>query len=150
MGGGTVVEDIDQYNRVHEMLSVLSGKNNRDMDDVSSMSKRWDSEKVNVDVQNNLLSTATNEQDPSFQIAAIPALATGTTIDLAAINGVIGDINTRIEAINDEDSINRPKLGMIWRFHRNETKVLSTKLAFGLLHKPKWIPLRYAPLDFRT
>ena len=42
MCGGTVVEDIDQYNRVHEMLSVLSGKNNRDMDDVSSMSKRWD------------------------------------------------------------------------------------------------------------
>ena len=26
MCGGTVVEDIDQYNRVHEMLSVLSGK----------------------------------------------------------------------------------------------------------------------------
>ena len=40
MCGGTVVEDIDQYNRVHEMLSVLSGKFNRDMDDVSSVSKR--------------------------------------------------------------------------------------------------------------
>ena len=26
MCGGTVVEDIDPYNRVHEMLSVLSGK----------------------------------------------------------------------------------------------------------------------------
>ena len=25
MCGGTVVEDIDQYNRVHEMLSILSG-----------------------------------------------------------------------------------------------------------------------------
>ena len=35
---------------------------------------------------------------------------------------------------------------MIWRLHGNETKVLSTKLAFGLLHQPKWIPLRYAPL----
>ena len=58
MCGGTVVEDIDQYNRVHEMLSVLSGKNNRDMDDVSSMSKRWDSDEVNDAVRKNLLSAA--------------------------------------------------------------------------------------------
>ena len=28
----------------------------------------------------------------------------------------------------------------------NHTKTLSTKLAFGLLNQPKWIPLRYAPL----
>ena len=42
--GGTVVEDIDQYNRVHEMLSILSGRHNRDMDDASSVPQRWDSE----------------------------------------------------------------------------------------------------------
>ena len=60
MCGGTVVEDIDQYNRVHEMLSVLSGKNNRDMDDVSSMSKRWDSDEVYDAVRKNLLSAANN------------------------------------------------------------------------------------------
>ena len=35
MCGGTVVEDIDQYNRVHEMLSILTGDKARDMDGVS-------------------------------------------------------------------------------------------------------------------
>ena len=54
MCGGTVVEDIDQYNRVHEMLSVLSGTHNRDMDDTSSMSKRWDSEEIYDAVQKKL------------------------------------------------------------------------------------------------
>ena len=73
MCGGTVVEDIDQYNRVHEMLSVLSGTHNRDMDDTSSMSKRWDSEDIYKVVQNNLLSAENNEQDPVFNIAAILA-----------------------------------------------------------------------------
>ena len=146
MCGGTVVEDIDQYNRVHEMLSVLSGKLNRDMDDVSSMSKRWDSDEVYDAVRKNLLSAANNEQDPAFQIGAIPTLATGTAVDLATINTVIGEINTRIEAINDEGEINRRKLRLVTRLHGNESKVLSTKLAFGLLHQPKWIPLRYAPL----
>ena len=146
MCGGTVVEDIDHYNRVHEMLSVLSGKNNRDMDDVSSMSKRWDSDEVYDAVRKNLLSAANNEQDPAFQIATIPALPNGTAVDLAALNAMIAAFNTTIEAINDEGPINRQKLGLVTRLHGNESKVLSTKLAFGLLHQPKWIPLRYAPL----
>ena len=33
-----------------------------------------------------------------------------------------------------------------WKLNGNHSKVVSTKLAFGLLNKPKWIPLRYAPL----
>ena len=33
--GGQIVEDIDQYNRIHEMLGILSSSNNRDMDDIS-------------------------------------------------------------------------------------------------------------------
>ena len=90
MRGGTVVEDIDQYNRVHEMLSVLSGKYNRDMDDVSSMSKRWDSDEVFEAVRHKLLSAANNEQDLAFQIAAVPAFAIGTAIDRAAISTVLG------------------------------------------------------------
>ncbi len=42
MCGGQVVEDIDQYNRVHEMLSILGNRFNRDMDDISSVQGRWD------------------------------------------------------------------------------------------------------------
>ena len=48
--------------------------------------------------------------------------------------------------MNEEGILNLRKLGLINRLHGNESKVLSTKLAFGLLHQPKWIPLRYAPL----
>ena len=95
MCGGTVVEDIDQYNRVHEMLSVLSGTHNRDMDDTSSMSKRWDSEGVYDAVRNNLLSATNNEHDPAFNIGAIPALPSGTTVDLAALNGISTLVNNK-------------------------------------------------------
>ena len=66
---GTIVEDIDQYNRVHEMLSILSGKHNRDMDDVSSVCKRWDSDEVYYAVSNNLLDANLNSEDPTFTIA---------------------------------------------------------------------------------
>ena len=38
------------------------------------------------------------------------------------------------------------RFGQHWAMTSNQTKVMSTKLAFGLLHQPKWIPLRYAPL----
>ena len=44
--GGTVVEDIDQYGRVHEMLSVLNGDKARDMDGVSGVNMRWDSDEL--------------------------------------------------------------------------------------------------------
>ena len=109
MCGGTVVEDIDQYNRVHEMLSVLSGKNNRDMDDVSSVSKRWDCEEIYKAIQDNSLSAENNEQDPVFNIGAIPALPVGTAVDLNALNGIITSVNNKITEINDQGSSNRQK-----------------------------------------
>ena len=75
-----------------------------------------------------LLSAANNEQDPAFQVAAVPTLATTVTaIDRDVVNAVIGEINTTIEAMTDEGEIHRPKLGLITRLHGNETKVLSTK-----------------------
>ena len=75
MCGGTVVEDIDQYNRVHEMLSVLSGKFNRDMDDVSSVSKRWDSDEVYNAISQNLLDATDNANPPDFVVADLAAQA---------------------------------------------------------------------------
>ena len=130
------------------MLSVLSGKNNRDMDDVSSMSKRWDSDEIYKAIQDNLLSAENNELDPIFNIGAIPAttVADGDPVTGAALKTVIDNINNRITSMNEEGLLNLRKLGLINRLHGNESKVLSTKLAFGLLHQPKWIPLRYAPL----
>ena len=46
MCGGTVVEDIDQYNRIHEMMSVLSGDKKRDMDDISGSVNRYSTVKA--------------------------------------------------------------------------------------------------------
>ena len=37
--GGAIVDDIDYYNRVHEMLHILTSKNNRDNDDVEDLDK---------------------------------------------------------------------------------------------------------------
>ena len=31
--GGALVDDIDYYNRAHEMMSILTSTNNRDTDD---------------------------------------------------------------------------------------------------------------------
>ena len=136
MCGGTVVEDIDQYNRVHEMLSVLSGTHNRDMDDVSSVCKRWDCDEIYKAIQDNLLSAENNELDPIFNIGAIPAttVAPGDNVTGADLKKVIDNINNRITALNEEGILNLRKLGLINRLHGNESKVLSTKLAFGLLH----------------
>ena len=41
---GALVEDINAYNRTHEMMSSLTSKVNRDNDDVSGFGRRWDDE----------------------------------------------------------------------------------------------------------
>ena len=43
---GTIVEDIDQYNRIHEMFHILSSKENRANDDVGNQNNRWDCDAV--------------------------------------------------------------------------------------------------------
>ena len=44
MCGGTIVEDIDQYNRIHEMFHIMTNRHNRDLDDVTGFESRWDEE----------------------------------------------------------------------------------------------------------
>ncbi len=39
---GAITDDIDYYNRTHEMFHVLTSKPNRDNDDVEGFSYRWD------------------------------------------------------------------------------------------------------------
>jgi hypothetical protein len=41
--GGALIDDIDHYNRVHEMLHICSSNNNRENDDVEGFGYRWDS-----------------------------------------------------------------------------------------------------------
>ena len=41
---GAVVKDISEYNRTHEMMSILTSKVNRHNDDVSGFGLRWDNE----------------------------------------------------------------------------------------------------------
>jgi hypothetical protein len=53
--GGALIDDIDYYNRVHEMMHICTSTNNRDNDDVEGFGYRWDSEKVyNAFVASNL------------------------------------------------------------------------------------------------
>ena len=46
MAGGAIVDDVDYYNRVHEMLHILTSKPNRDSDVVEGFGDRWDSDEV--------------------------------------------------------------------------------------------------------
>ena len=41
--GGAIVDDIDYYNRVHEMLHILTSEQNRNNDDIEGFGYRWDS-----------------------------------------------------------------------------------------------------------
>ena len=41
--GGALVDAIDYYNRVHEMMRILTSTNNRDNDDAEGFGYRWDS-----------------------------------------------------------------------------------------------------------
>ena len=41
--GGSLIDDIDYYNRVHEMMHVLTSNNNRENNDVEGFGYRWDS-----------------------------------------------------------------------------------------------------------
>ena len=43
--GGAIVDDIDYYNRVHEMLHILTSKANRDNDSIEGFGARWDDDK---------------------------------------------------------------------------------------------------------
>ena len=40
--GGAIVDDIDYYNRVHEMLHIMTSKLNRDNDSIEGFGARWD------------------------------------------------------------------------------------------------------------
>jgi hypothetical protein len=40
--GGAIVDDVDYYNRVHEMLHILTSKANRDNDSIEGFGGRWD------------------------------------------------------------------------------------------------------------
>ena len=42
MAGGQLVEDIDYYNRVHEMMEILSASDSRNNEDVEGFGYRWD------------------------------------------------------------------------------------------------------------
>ena len=44
--GGALIDDIDYYNRVHEMMHICTTNNNRDNDDVEGFGYRWDSKDV--------------------------------------------------------------------------------------------------------
>ena len=39
---GQVIEDIDNYNRVHELFSILTAKDSRDNEEVEGFGKTWD------------------------------------------------------------------------------------------------------------
>ncbi len=41
---GQIVEDIDNYNRTHEMFNILTSRYNRDNDDISNFGRRYDDE----------------------------------------------------------------------------------------------------------
>ena len=113
MCGGTVVEDIDQYNRVHEMMSVLSGDKNRDMDDISGTMNRWDADPLYYYINNNKMNSTNLGERP------------GEVANLT-------DPPTQAQVIAESK-----RAGLHWYLSGNHTKVLSTKLLFGLLHQPK-------------
>ena len=39
---GSIVDDISNYNRTHEVMSILTSTANRDNEDVSGFGRRWD------------------------------------------------------------------------------------------------------------
>ena len=39
---GAICDDISSYSRIHEMMSILTSKANRDNEDVSGFGRRWD------------------------------------------------------------------------------------------------------------
>ncbi len=41
--GGEIIDDIDYYNRVHEMLHICTSNANRENDDIEGFGWRWDS-----------------------------------------------------------------------------------------------------------
>ena len=44
--GGALIDDIDYYNRVHEMMHICTSTNNRDNDDTEGFGYRWDSKDI--------------------------------------------------------------------------------------------------------
>jgi hypothetical protein len=44
--GGAIVDDIDYYNRIHEMVHILTAKENRSNDQIEGFGPRWDDDDV--------------------------------------------------------------------------------------------------------
>ena len=56
--GGAIVDDIDYYNRVHEMLHILTSEQNRNNDDIEGSGYRWDSAAAWGGVNQSVITTA--------------------------------------------------------------------------------------------
>ena len=48
LAGGQILEDMDDYNRIHEMFHIMQDPNNRANDDVEGFGARWDSATVDA------------------------------------------------------------------------------------------------------
>ena len=44
--GGAIIDDVDYYNRIHEMLHILTSEANRDNDNVEGFIQRWDEDGI--------------------------------------------------------------------------------------------------------
>ena len=99
---GAIVDDIDYYNRVHEMLHILTSKNNRENDDVEGFGLRWDDENyglwnaadTTVEIPGGTNKTVTFK--PLFgllnQAKYIPLMWSPLTFELEIVNGILDPI----------------------------------------------------------
>ena len=79
-GGGQLIEDYTDYNRVHEMFSILQNTNVRANDDAESYGYRWDDIQATTKITGNGVATG----------SPLVLASTPLTLDTTTIPGITG------------------------------------------------------------
>ena len=113
--GGAIVDDVDCYNRVHEMLHILTSEANRDNDELEGFGPRWDNDEfwgkwngnTNFgEIPPNGSKSVTFK--PLFglfnQPKYIPLMWSPLTLELEVVNGATGPLVGRNASADYKDT----------------------------------------------
>jgi hypothetical protein len=138
--GGAIVDGIDYYNRVREMLHILTSKANRDNDSLEGFGARWDDD-ASWSTWNTEYGAIVDDVDYYNRVHETLHILTS---EANRDNDELEGFGSRWD--NDEFWGKWNGNTNFGEIPANGSRSVCFKPLFGLLNRPKYIPLMRSPL----